>query len=131
METLATKNNFDPVKQTFEYLAIVTFIGGLATFLFPIIRYTNDILAQNGWSTWALHFEQFVGVSCVFAVVALVGALLYITRKYFENLASYFNRELSQTKVRLFANIATAPTCWFYASVWAVGYYQVPNLLNH
>ncbi len=76
MNALLPKNYFDPVKQTFDYLVKVTFIGGLATFLFTIIRYTNDVIAQNGWSTWALHFEQLLGVSGVFAVIALVVALL-------------------------------------------------------
>ena len=130
METLAPKNHFEPEKQTFVYLAEVALIGGSATVLCTIIRYTNDVIAQNGWSMWALHFEQLLGVSCVFAVFALYFGLLYITWKYFENLAGYFNRELSQTKVRLLATLATLPTCWFFTSVWAVGYYQVPNWLN-
>ena len=45
MNALAPKNNFDPEKQTFEYLGKVTGIGSLATLLFTIIRYTNDIIA--------------------------------------------------------------------------------------
>ena len=48
METLAPKNHFEPEKQTFVYLAEVALIGGSATVLFTIIRYTNDVIAQNG-----------------------------------------------------------------------------------
>ena len=98
METLSPKNHFDPEKRTFEYLAKVTFIGGLATFLLTIIRQTNDVIARNGGSTWAVHFEQLLDVSCVFAVFALFFWIALHHLEVFPKFGRLFQQRIESNK---------------------------------
>ncbi len=49
MDTFTQNSHVESDQSTFEYLAKVTFIGGLTRRLVTVIRYKNAVTAINGW----------------------------------------------------------------------------------